>query len=172
MNFGKKIRYLTKKKIEKSEVIRELLSCAIEKFSGFKIVKKKNNEKVKIGYVPIDILYLPLKMIDETIDCYFTDSIHLAFRMSMSVRKNKLLEHINAYQSHGCLVFHAVKSTFESYLKICSNMPGVIYKSENQNLASFKDNFKYLSDLPFVAYFDFETTTSSASKNSLDDEEM
>ena len=41
MNFGKKIRYLTKKKIEKSEVIRELLSCAIEKFSGFKIVKKK-----------------------------------------------------------------------------------------------------------------------------------
>ena len=51
-------------------------------------------------------------------------------------------------------------------------MPGVIYKSENQNLASFKDNFKYLSDLPFAAYFDFETTTSSASKNSLDDEEM
>ena len=51
-------------------------------------------------------------------------------------------------------------------------MPGVIYKSENQNLASFKDNFKYLSDLPFVAYFDFETTTSIASKNSLDDEEM
>lgn len=51
-------------------------------------------------------------------------------------------------------------------------MPGVIYKSENQNLASFKDNFKYLSDLPFVAYFDFETTTGSASKNSLDDAEM
>lgn len=92
--------------------------------------------------------------------------------MSMSVRKNKLLEHINAYQSHGCLIFYAVKSTFESYLKIFSNMPGVIYKSENQNLASFKDNFEYLHDLLFVAYFDFETTTGSGSKNSLDDEEM
>ena len=92
--------------------------------------------------------------------------------MSMSVRKNKLLEHINAYQSHGCLVFYAVKSTFESYIKIFSNMPGVIYKSENQNLASFKDNFEYLRDLLFVAYFDFETTTGSGSKNSLDDEEM
>ena len=51
-------------------------------------------------------------------------------------------------------------------------MPGVIYKSENQNLASFKDNFEYLRDLLFVAYFDFETTTGSGSKNSLDDEEM
>lgn len=134
--------------------------------------KKTNNEKVKIDYVPIDILYLPVKKIDETIDCYFTDSIHLAFKMSMSVRKSKLLEHINAYQSHGCLIFYAVKSTFESYLKIFSNMPGVIYKSENQNLESFKDNFEYLRDLLFVAYFDFETTTGSGSKNSLDDEEM
>ena len=134
--------------------------------------KKTNDEKVKIDYVPIDILYLPVKKIDETIDCYFTDSIHLAFKMSMSVRKSKLLEHINAYQSHGCLIFYAVKSTFESYLKIFSNMPGVIYKSENQNLASFKDNFEYLRDLLFVAYFDFETTTGSGSKNSLDDEEM
>ena len=37
---------------------------------------------------------------------------------------------------------------------------------------SFEDNFKYLGDLPFVTYFDFETTTGSGKGNYLDSEEM
>lgn len=51
-------------------------------------------------------------------------------------------------------------------------MPGITYKFENQNLASFQDDFHYLGDLPFVAYFDFGTTTGSNLRNYLDDVEM
>ena len=48
----------------------------------------------------------------------------------------------------------------------------MLYKFENQNLVTFEDDLKYLGDLWFVGYFDWETTTSSGSQNSLDIEEM
>ena len=51
-------------------------------------------------------------------------------------------------------------------------MLSVIYKFENQSLVIFEDNFKYLGDLPFIEYFDFETNTDSGTTNYLDDEEM
>ena len=106
------------------------------------------------------------------IDCYFTDLIRLAFRTTLSTGKIKPLEHTNAYQCNGCLKFFAAKNRLENHLKICSKMPGAIYKFENQNILSFEDNFQYLGDHQFVAYFDFETTTGSGSRNYLDDEEM
>ena len=106
------------------------------------------------------------------IDCYFTGFIRLAFRTTLSTGKNKPLEHTNACQCNGCLNFFVAKNRLENHLKICSEMPGAIYKFKNQNLLSFEDNFQYLGDHPFVAYFDFETTTGSGSGNYLDDEEM
>ena len=106
------------------------------------------------------------------IDCYFTDSIHLAFRLILSKGKNKLLEYTNAYQFHGCLGIFSAKNRFKNYLETCSKMPGVIYKFENQNLVSFEDDFQYLGNLPFVAQFHFGTTIGSSLRNYLDDVEM
>ena len=40
----------------------------------------------------------------------------------------------------------------------CSGVPGVIYKFNTQSLISFEDNFHAKGDLPFIIYFDFETT--------------
>ena len=40
----------------------------------------------------------------------------------------------------------------------CSGSPGVIYNFNNQNLISYQNNFRTKGDLPFVIYFDFETT--------------
>ena len=37
-------------------------------------------------------------------------------------------------------------------------MPEIIYKLENQNIQTFFDNIKFMADLPFSIYFDFETT--------------
>ena len=37
-------------------------------------------------------------------------------------------------------------------------MPGVIYNFNTQSLIRFQDNFHAKGDLPFVIYFDFETT--------------
>ena len=38
-------------------------------------------------------------------------------------------------------------------------MPGITYKFENQNIQTFFDNMKFMGDLPFSIYFDFETTS-------------
>ena len=40
----------------------------------------------------------------------------------------------------------------------CSGRPGVVYNFNNQNLISYQDNFHAKGDVPFVIYFDFETT--------------
>ena len=34
----------------------------------------------------------------------------------------------------------------------------MIYNFNNQNLISYQDNFRAKGDIPFVIYFDFETT--------------
>ena len=40
----------------------------------------------------------------------------------------------------------------------CSRVAGVIYNFNTQSLISFEDNFHAKGNLPFVIYFDFETT--------------
>ena len=40
----------------------------------------------------------------------------------------------------------------------CSGRPGVVYNFNNQNLIIYQDNFHAMVDVPFVIYFDFETT--------------
>ena len=40
----------------------------------------------------------------------------------------------------------------------CSGRAGVNYNFNNQNLISYQDNFHAKGDVPFVIYFDFETT--------------
>ena len=38
-------------------------------------------------------------------------------------------------------------------------MAGIKYKFENQNVQTFFNNMKFMGDLPFFIYFDFETTS-------------
>ena len=40
----------------------------------------------------------------------------------------------------------------------CPGKPGVAYNFNNQNLINYQDNFHAKGDVPFVIYFDFETT--------------
>ena len=40
----------------------------------------------------------------------------------------------------------------------CSGIPGVVYNFNTQNFISYPDNFHAIGDIPFVIYFDFETT--------------
>ena len=48
-------------------------------------------------------------------------------------------------------------------------MPVVVYNFNNQNLISYQDNFRAKDDIPFIIYFDFETTDSA--DNCLDPEQ-
>ena len=38
-------------------------------------------------------------------------------------------------------------------------MPDLVYKFESQNILSFEDNVKFMGEVPFAVYFDFETTS-------------
>ena len=46
----------------------------------------------------------------------------------------------------------------QSHINNFSGAPGVVYNFNNQNLISYQDNFHAKGDIPFVIYFDFETT--------------
>ena len=47
----------------------------------------------------------------------------------------------------------------KKHIQVCAVKEGITYCFNNGEIISFKDNFKYLGDVPFTVYFDFETTT-------------
>ena len=51
----------------------------------------------------------------------------------------------------------------------CSGRPGVVYNFNNQNFISYQDNFHAKVDVPFIIYFDLETTAPT--DNCLDPEQ-
>ena len=55
--------------------------------------------------------------------------------------------------------FASSKNEFSKHIKKCTSVEGITYNFENNKIISFQDNFKYLGDIPFTVYFDFETTT-------------
>ena len=94
----KKIRYLIEKGANKNEVARDLSTCFEERFNRFDIVKNLQERKEKEEFQPIDIVYQPVKKYDEVTDCYFTDSIHEAYRTTMSQdRKKDKLEFLSVF---------------------------------------------------------------------------
>ena len=48
----------------------------------------------------------------------------------------------------------------EKHNEVCAAKEGIIYIFDNRKIISFQDNFKFLGDVSFTIYFDFETTTS------------
>ena len=54
-------------------------------------------------------------------------------------------------------------------MEYCSEKPGVVYNFNNQCLISYQDNFYTKGDVPFVVYFDSETTEPT--NNCLDPEQ-
>ena len=50
------------------------------------------------------------------------------------------------------------KDKYDRHIQNCTGIPGILYNTDTQNLIAFENNLKYKGDLPFVAYYDFETT--------------
>lgn len=55
-------------------------------------------------------------------------------------------------------IFNGTKKRNENHLLICTQSAGIIYKFDNKYLISFESNYRYLADLSFVIYFNFEIT--------------
>lgn len=66
-------------------------------------------------------------------------------------------------QCHNCENFFVKsKDAMEKHTKVFAAKEGIVYSFENGKIISFQDNFKYLGDIPFTVYFDFNTTTGDA----------
>ena len=93
---------------------------------------------------------------NETIDCFISNSIRLAYQALVYKGKGNF-DSLTAKQCYGCNRIFAGKKILEKHIKVCGSLPGIIYKFENQNISSFEDNFRFMGQLPFAVYFDLET---------------
>lgn len=59
-----------------NKIAQDLSSSVIEKFNGYKIIKRGLRNKEKEDFSPIYIVYEPSSNKDDLVICYFTDNIH------------------------------------------------------------------------------------------------
>ena len=154
-----KFRYITNTEKDKKKIVREISSCVKEKFNGFIIFRVDFDQEIQKNFVPIDIIYKPVKNQNEIINCYFTDKIHLAYRTTYNEgTKTETLKHTNAFRCYFCTKFFCRKERFEKHLNCCNGKPGFVYNFDTQNILTFEENLKLKHDIPLTAYIDFETT--------------
>ena len=153
-----KFRYITETKTDKKNRIREISTCVTEKYNGFSIVRIDFDKKLRQNFLPIDIIYTPVKKQDEIIDCFFTDKLWLAYRTTYNNDNKMNLKHTCAFRCHYCPKFFSRKERLEKHLENCNGKPGFIYNFETQNLLTFEENLKLKYDIPLTAYIDLETT--------------
>ena len=116
------------------------------------------DKKIRQNFLPIDIIYTPVKKQDEIIDCFFTDKLWLAYRTTYNNDNKMNLKHTCAFRCHYCPTFFSRKERLEKHLENCNGKPGFIYNFETQNLLTFEENLKLKYDIPLTAYIDLETT--------------
>ena len=160
-------RYLAKKKVtRKKEVTRNLSTCILQKFNGYNIIRKNLERKEKVDYEPIDITYEPSFDLIVPVLCYFCPSIHLAFGSHIGFFNKVGLERIQNKtfrQCHYCNHFFAkTEEKMKKHISVCSAKEGTSYSFDNAQITDYQDNYKFMDDLPFSIYFDFETTTGNA----------
>ena len=136
---------------------KEISSCVLQRFDGFSIIRHMPNKKEKEDFQLLDIVYKPVKTIDQIIECYFTDQTNLAYRAHFQQGKDRF-QSTTAEQCYYCNVFVSGQKRLEKHLKVCGKKPGITYKFNNEYLNTFEDNFKLLRDLPFTVYIDLERT--------------
>ena len=153
----------------KQKIVRQLSSCLIEKYSGFRLISIEHEKKQRKLFKPIDIIYKPTKSIEIEPLCFFSDDISKAYLSPYSKGKKGITRAHKCYQCYYCNKFFIQEIRQKRHIENCSGRPGVVYNFNNQNLISYQDNFHAKGDVPFVIYFDSETTAPN--DNCLDPEQ-
>ena len=155
-------RFLIKKKVKrKNEVTRNLLSSVLEKFNSYEMIRNDLSYQEKAEVIPIDVVYEPICDENFPVPCYFTSEIHLAYRSYVGFfdKEKEQIKNRTFRQCHYCQNFFAKnKEQIKKLLSICTAKEGITYAFDNGQTLNYQDNFKYLSDLRFTVYFDFEAT--------------
>ena len=160
-----KYRRFSVKDKNKQKTVRQLSSCLIEKYSGFRVISIDFERKQRKLFKPIDIIYKPTKSTEIEPLCYFSDDISKAYLSLHSVGEKITRTH-KCYQCYYCNKCFIQEMWQKRHMENCSGRPGEVYDFNNQNLISYQDNFRGNFDIPFVIYFDFETTAPT--ENCLD----
>lgn len=95
----------------------------IEKCNGFTILCVENDQSVRKKIYPIDIIYrLVLNWPEETIQCYFSIDIHLAYRETINDgNKIKLCDNVFT------VLISMVEKISKKGIENCTGQPGIIY---------------------------------------------
>ena len=150
-----KFRQMIIKEPKKTNFVRQLSSCIIEKYNGYQTISTEFEKKQRKNFKPIDIIYKPTKNPEKSPVCYFTPDISKAYQNLYS-SGDKIKSQYCPYCY--CNKFVAREERQKRHTENCSGVPGVIYNFNTKSLISFQDNFNSKGNLPFVLYFDFETT--------------
>ena len=159
-------RYLLKKKaIGRNELARDLLACILRKSNGYDILRKGLERKEKKHFEPIHIIYELSFGLNVSVLCYFCPQIQLSYRCYIGFTKEGAEKIIirTVRQCHYCCNYFAkAEQKMKEHISVCSAKEGIIYSFDNSQIIDYQDNYKYMGDLPFSIYFDFETTTGDA----------
>ena len=75
----------------KSIMQRDLSTCVEELFNGFHLVRKLTKNEMRENFKLIDIVYKPLRRVNQIIDCYFSLLMRNAYRLTSEKKMEKML---------------------------------------------------------------------------------
>ena len=147
--FRKKFRYLIKKMPRGENTVKGNFQLALRSVSTVLIwLKKLIENSIRQLCRSINIVYKPVSVINQIINCSVAVSMRNAYRVVSNKTKNSL-SITTTDQCYGCNKFFIEKKSLERYMNVCGYFPGIIYKFENQNIQTFSGNIKFIRDLPF-----------------------
>ena len=132
---NKYCRFSVKDK-NKQKIVRQLSSCLIEKYSGFRVISIEFERKQRKLFKPIDIIYKPTKSIEIERLCHFSDDISKAYSSLHSVEEKITRAH-KCYQCYYCNKFYIQEIRQKRHMVNCSGRPCVVYNFNNRNLISY-----------------------------------
>ena len=138
-------------------IVRQVSSCVTEKYNGFQAISIEFAKRERKKFKPIHIIYKLTKKTEISPFCYLTEDISKSYT-NFCNQKDKFKCTYRCYECYHCRKFFLKKDRHKRHIENCAGVPGVIYNFNTKNLISFQDNFNVKGDLPFVLYFDFETT--------------
>ena len=145
------------KEPKKQNIVKQISSCITEKYNGFQTISIEFARRERKNFKPIDIIYKPTKSPEITSLCDFTQDISKAYINFYNV-KDRTNHAFGCDECYYCRKFFLREDRHKRHIENCAGIPGVVYNFNAKNLITFQDNFNAKGDLPFVIYFDFETT--------------
>ena len=70
---------------------RDLSTCVEELFNGFHLVRKLTKNEMRENFKLIDIVYKPLRRVNQIIDCYFSLLMRNAYCLTSDKKMEKML---------------------------------------------------------------------------------